>query len=44
MAKNLDYSVVSSSLLENATIHRISSLFSPGIMEELTEAYIQSLE
>ena len=45
MAKlGLDYTVVSPSLLENATIHRTSSCFSLGIMEEFTEAYIQSLE
>ena len=40
----LDYTVVSPSLLENATIHRTSSCFSLGIMEEFTEVYIQSLE
>ena len=44
MAKALDYSILSPSLLENATIHRTSSHFSLGIMEELTEAYIQPLE
>ena len=44
MVKALDYSILSPSLPENTTIHRTSSHFSLGIMEELTEVYIQSLE
>ena len=44
MAKKLDYSVVSPSLLENITIHRTSPRFSLGIMEEEIESYFKSLE
>lgn len=44
MAKNLDYTVISPSLLKDASIHPTSSRFSLGIIEELTEAYIQSLK
>ena len=43
MAKKLDYSVISPSLLENITIHRTSPRLSLGIMEE-SESYFKSLE
>ena len=38
------YTVVSLSLLESTTIHHTSSCFSLGILQEFTEACIQSLE
>ena len=43
MASRLDYVVVSPLLLENITIHPVSSRFSLG-MEEWTDADLESLK